>query len=587
MANRSAQYWQKRSEQILIDNEKLALNYEKEMAKIYEQVKLDTQRDLQAFYQRYANETGLSLAEVRKRLSPAELKTFKTQQKLYLDKVNKLIKQGADLNKYAETLKELSARAYVSRLQEIQNNLNSEIMLLNGEQQVRLTNVLKDSYLQGYFKTQFALQQGLGFGYSFTAPNNDDVLKVLRTPWNGNNYSNSIWRNKTQLTNWLNTDLARHFASGSSIGDITQDLGVKLNTNFNAARRLVRTEVNYISNQSTMDAYENSNVVDKYEILATLDSRTSEICRDMDGRVFKVTEKKVAINMPPFHVNCRTTTVPHFEDDDLEDMERAARDDDGKYYTVPAHMDYSQWNEKYGQGAKVNKQGKTVVAKEEKLVEVQKANERVKGSQIPVEERNYVDLQQQDVDKWSEEVVPNLTSKQKQAVEDYTGMDYYTMNGMLRGKITSDPQIMEKVDIIRSTMSEIPQDTRLFRTMNKYDFLKTFGDDLLVELQQTDDIQTWMGKLGGKVFKDKAFQSTSWTPKSSYIEGRTDSRSILFRIKTPKGTKALPVEKFSLVEGEKEIILNSGNSYVITAIKKTEVSDGDLIIIDCLLREGV
>lgn len=346
MPKRSEEYWQKRFEEILVSNEKLALSYEKEMAGIYEKVKQELEKELESFYQRYSKDTGLDLAEVRKRLNPAQLKRFKTQQKIYLDKVKKLIEQGADLQAYEKTLRKLSAKAYVSRLQELQNNLNSQIMILTGEQQVKMTSTLSQAYTQGFFKTVYALQKGIGFGYSFTVPNNSDVLKVLQTPWNGNNYSKSIWNNKAKLTNWLNTDLPRHFAAGSSVQQMSNDLVKKVDTNYKNALRLVRTETNYISNQSTMDAYETQNV-DRYQILATLDSRTSDICRDLDGKIVDVKDRQVAVNMPPFHVNCRTTTIPYFDDEDWEDLERAASDDKGNYYTVPANMTYHEWEKQY------------------------------------------------------------------------------------------------------------------------------------------------------------------------------------------------------------------------------------------------
>lgn len=570
MPKKSRQYWQKRFEEVLVNNEKSALSYEKEMARIYEGVKQDLQKELESFYQRYSTSTGLDLAEVRKRLNPSELKRFRIQQKAYLDKVRSLIEKGADLSKYEETLKKLSAKAYVSRLQELQSNLNAQITMLTGEQQVRLTNTLGKAYLDGYFQSVFAMQQGLGFGYSFTVPNTDDVAKILKTPWNGNNYSDSIWNNKAKLTNWLSTDLARHFAAGSGVQQMSKDLMGKVDTNYKNAVRLVRTEVNYISNQSTMDAYEEQNV-DKYEILATLDSRTSEICRDMDGKVYNTSERKVSVNMPPFHVHCRTTTIPYFEDEDLEGLERAARDDKGNYYTVPAHMNYDQWNGIYGQGAKV-KQGKTVVPKEP-----------VKLEQEPVQEREYVDLEEKDIDKWSDEVTPNLTKQQIKAVEDYTSEHAYTLNAQLRGKVTEDDDSIKFANTLSSAMSEMPQDAYLYRVMNKHDFLKTFNNESIMDLQYINQEITWNGFLGGKLFKDKAFQSTSWTLKSSYIDGRSGDTSVIFKIKTPKGTKALPVEKISSISGENEVILNNGNTFVITGVKNV---DGQTFI-ECLLREGL
>ena len=80
---RSAEYWQRRFEEILVANEQLSVEYEKELLKIYEETKLNLEKELESFYTRYSTETGLDLAEVKKRLDPKNLKRFKKQQKIY------------------------------------------------------------------------------------------------------------------------------------------------------------------------------------------------------------------------------------------------------------------------------------------------------------------------------------------------------------------------------------------------------------------------------------------------------------------------------------------------------------------------
>ena len=58
------------------------------------------------------------------------------------------------------------------------------------------------------------------------------------------------------------------------------------------------------------------------------------------------------VTAPPFHVWCRSTTVPFF-DDDFDDIgERAARGEDGKTYYVPANMTYHQWEKGFVDGDK-------------------------------------------------------------------------------------------------------------------------------------------------------------------------------------------------------------------------------------------
>jgi hypothetical protein len=52
---------------------------------------------------------------------------------------------------------------------------------------------------------------------------------------------------------------------------------------------------------------------------AFLDNRTSAICREMDGKYFKITEKKIGVNAPPLHPSCRSTTQLVLDDDDMKE----------------------------------------------------------------------------------------------------------------------------------------------------------------------------------------------------------------------------------------------------------------------------
>lgn len=81
--------------------------------------------------------------------------------------------------------------------------------------------------------------------------------------------------------------------------------------------------------------------IEKYLILATLDDRTSEICQEEDGKIYKTSEYSPGDTVPPFHVNWRTTTVPYIEGDVVgAKEERAARDEDVNTVMVPSSMNY-------------------------------------------------------------------------------------------------------------------------------------------------------------------------------------------------------------------------------------------------------
>ena len=87
--------------------------------------------------------------------------------------------------------------------------------------------------------------------------------------------------------------------------------------------------------------------MEKYQILATLDSKTCGVCGELDRNVYEVGKEVVGVNMPPFHPLCRCTDIPYYDDMDPSDMPRAARDADGNYISIPGDMTYTEWKKKY------------------------------------------------------------------------------------------------------------------------------------------------------------------------------------------------------------------------------------------------
>ena len=82
----------------------------------------------------------------------------------------------------------------------------------------------------------------------------------------------------------------------------------------NQVRTIVRTTVNQVQTMASQEVYAaNQDVTSRYEYVATLDSKTTALCGSLDGKTFKYGEGP----MPPQHFNCRSTTVPVIDDDDL------------------------------------------------------------------------------------------------------------------------------------------------------------------------------------------------------------------------------------------------------------------------------
>ncbi|WP_317076700.1 minor capsid protein, partial [Clostridium neonatale] len=163
-----------------------------------------------------------------------------------------------------------------------------------------------------------------------------------------------LWGRKQQLVaDLVEKDLPQALIRGESNNKIIERWAEKLESDRKAVERVVQTERAYVNSRAALESYKKLGVK-KYQILATLDLKTSNICREMDhkGRgkdepFFYLDEYKIGLTAPPFHCNCRTTTVPYF-DDFTEDEKRASRNTETNgYKKVPADMTYGEWKKKY------------------------------------------------------------------------------------------------------------------------------------------------------------------------------------------------------------------------------------------------
>jgi len=133
---------------------------------------------------------------------------------------------------------------------------------------------------------------------------------------------------------------------------------------------MVRTSINQVANASSQQVYEaNQDVTKRYRYVATLDSRTSPICRALDGKEFDYGKGPT----PPQHFNCRSTTVPVIDYKGLgieppppSDLRRPntafgpSRSTRGD--TVPSNQTYGEWLEKQPKAVKVDVLGASKVS---------------------------------------------------------------------------------------------------------------------------------------------------------------------------------------------------------------------------------
>ncbi len=333
MDNRT--YWEKRAEIREAKAYSNCLEATNGLVNVYRQTAANIRREVNDFYNRFANENGLTYADAVKYLNREEALEWQTTAKGYIEE----IRREKDPAVRERLIREYDARAYgarITRLESLNASIDAELSRLYARANEQFRELLGDNFTEGYYRTIFDIQNRYGYSSMFAAVNSDMVENALTYPWSGANFSDRLWKHKGELLNTLRETLTAGLIRGDSVQDMAKKLAAKLDASRANALRLIRTESSHIHNTAELEAYKSCGF-EEYEFVASLGERACEVCGDMDGRRIKLTDKKLGVNFPPLHPNCRCTTIAYDPDDDLEDLKSG-------------ELDYDQWYEKYVEG---------------------------------------------------------------------------------------------------------------------------------------------------------------------------------------------------------------------------------------------
>ena len=343
MARKKRNYWRKRFELLEQTQYERSIFYYNDLVQAYIHTMDDIEKDILKWYNRFAKNNEITLDEAKRLLKSDELREFKWSVQEYI----KYGEQNAINQQWMKQLENASAHVHISRLESLQIQIQQHVEKLYDGQIQGFERFIKEQYQTQYYHTAFEVQKAFHIGFTMQALNERLLERVISKPWtaDGMTFSRRLWRDKNVLIDTLHKELTRTVATGKHPEHVVKVLHKKLgstNTKFQI-RRLVMTEAAFFSAAAQKEAF-NELDVERYEIIATLDHKTSPICRDMDGKVFKMSDYEPGITANPFHPFCRTVTAPIFGDDYSE---RIARNKNGKVYYINSNIKYHEWEERF------------------------------------------------------------------------------------------------------------------------------------------------------------------------------------------------------------------------------------------------
>lgn len=334
---KNIKYWEMREARNMYKDMQLAEDCAKELSVIYSKAAIYTAKQIEGIFNRFASKHHLTRDEAINLLSEADSRNFEKLLEVYKNKT------GAQKR---EVLAELEAPAYknrMKRLDDINKSINKLINAIASKERDAIGKTMRKVYESSYHHAVYEAARMSGLDLQ-TGPIDEGALEtILKKKWSGQNYSERVWNNTQKVADALKEEFMIGALTGKTEKEMTDSINEQFLSGRNKARRLVRTESSYIHNEAHFQAYKDYGI-EEYRFVATLDLRTSQICRERDGSVYRVNDKKIGVNAPPMHPWCRSTTIMNLDDETMHSLERFARDPvTGERMKIPADETYKEW----------------------------------------------------------------------------------------------------------------------------------------------------------------------------------------------------------------------------------------------------
>lgn len=343
---RDNEYWERRARQRMAEYHRQSDAVIRHIAAAYDRAQQSALESIERIFGTYLRNSGLAPEEAMRMLSePISRQEWARIRDQY--------RRVKDPEIRRRLLAILNAPAYAARITKrlaLQADMFVQSKLLADAELELSTRAYVNTIREAYYRTLFDIQKGVGYAFDFAAMPRRTIEAILRRPWSGEHFSRRIWGNTDELARTLTEVITGGIMSGASIRDMRRQLEERFDVAKHAANRLLRTETTYFANAAEMEAYEEAEI-DRYRFVATLDLRTSQKCRQQDGKVYLVRDARPGVNMPPLHPYCRSTTIAVIDVGEEFNFQRRARDPaTGETMLVPANMNYQQWYDTYVKG---------------------------------------------------------------------------------------------------------------------------------------------------------------------------------------------------------------------------------------------
>lgn len=302
---KNADYWREREEKQRASYIRTEEEEMREVSRIYRDMYRWAEREISAFYGRYADAEGIDITEAKRRVSRLDIEEYERLAKEYVRDRNFSDKANQEMRLYNATMR-------INRMELLKAQIGLKLVDGFNDIDKHYEKIATDRAVQ-------ELQRMSGIlGNTLTDVQTAKYARnIVNADFYNANFSERIWSHMDNLRNDLAIELQKGFIAGIS----TQEMARRIKEHafeksYKDAHRLVVTELRRVQTDVARQQYEEAGI-EEYEYCA-VNPRACPICRDQDGKVFKVADMKAGENAPPLHPNCHCTTAPKVDETGYE-----------------------------------------------------------------------------------------------------------------------------------------------------------------------------------------------------------------------------------------------------------------------------
>lgn len=297
----SREYWQAREAAQLQHNLTEEAEYDRRLAKIYQDMLDACQKEIDSFYAKYASAEGITLAEAKKRVSKMDVAAYERKAARYVAEKNFSKRANDELRLYNATMQ-------INRLELLKANIGLELLAGHAELESFMTEIL-----QG--RTMDELRRQAGILGERVKNNAKAARAIVNSSFHNATFSDRIWAYQDLLRNELSSLLQSGLIQGKNPRTLARELRKTFDAGISNTERLMRTELARVQTEAQKESFLRNGFT---EYTFVVNGRCCDICKALDGKHFKVEDMEPGENAPPMHPNCRCSTAAYEDDEEYE-----------------------------------------------------------------------------------------------------------------------------------------------------------------------------------------------------------------------------------------------------------------------------